>query len=200
MKLRCTILGLALQLAIAGIVLAQEVGMEAVPPAEAQKMLKALIPHGKKFVSFDAYVAGTNVKDVNLGLSCSSSSTASTSGTVDDNGSVKAQTQTNGSGECRERHRYYKTMFLGLHDSADTQSSYMISVQCVEKWVWDHCDMPQEKTVYPVVLEVGKHDTFSIYAATSEKLGGKQKVAKFAVLDVTHVSPKNITQAQAPSN
>jgi hypothetical protein len=46
-------------------------------------MLKALIPQGKKFVAVDAYVAGTNVKDVNLGLSCSSS-TASTTGTVDE--------------------------------------------------------------------------------------------------------------------
>lgn len=187
---------LALQLIGVGTVLAQEVNMETVPPAEAQRMLKALIPHGKKFVSFDAYVAGTNVKDVNLGISCSTSSTASTSGTVDDDGNVKAQTQINGSGGCTEQHRYYKTMFLGLHDSADAQSNYLLTVQCVEKWVWNHCDMPPENTIYPIVLEIGKHDTFYVYAATSQKLGGKQKVSKFAVLNVSHVTPKNATQAK----
>jgi hypothetical protein len=70
----------ALQLILAGTLLAQGVDMEVVPTTEAQKMLKALIPHGKKFVAFNAYVAGTNVKDV--------------------------------------------------------KSSYMITVQCAEKWTW----------------------------------------------------------------
>jgi hypothetical protein len=48
--------------------------------------------------------------------------------------------------------------------------------------------------MYPVVLEAGKHGTFYVYAATSEKLYGKMKVAKvakYAVLDVTHYSQKD---------
>jgi hypothetical protein len=199
MKLSSGILtGMLVCFVAPGAVLAQGVDTEIVAPAEAQRMLKALIPAGKKFVAFDAYVAGTNVKDVNLGLSCSSSSTGNTTGTVDSDGNVSARTQTNGSGTCREMHDYYKTMYLGLRDLKNADAGYMITVQCAEKWRWNHCDMPPEKTIYPVVLEIGKRDTFTVYAATSQKLGGKQKVAKFAVLDVSHVVPKN--QAQVSAN
>lgn len=45
-------------------------------------------------------------------------------------------------------------------------------------------------TTHPIVLEAGEHGTFQIYAATSEKLGAKAKVAKFPVLDVEHVKMK----------
>ncbi len=64
--------------------------VEAVPQAQAQQMLRSFIPSGKKFVTVNAYVAGTAVKDVDLGVSCSSSSSANTSGSVDDNGNIKA--------------------------------------------------------------------------------------------------------------
>lgn len=174
--------------------------MEVVPPAQAQSMLKAIIPKGKKYVSFQAYVAGTQVKDVNLGLSCSSSSKGSTTGTVDDSGNIDAQTHSYSSGGCREVHNYYKTMYLGLRDPSDPQSSYTITAQCVEKWVWNHCDMPPQHEMYGVVLEIGKHDTFYVYAATTQKLSGKVKVAKFAVLDITHVAPKDNNLAAAKAD
>jgi hypothetical protein len=190
-KMRILVSALVFATVLSKASFGQGVDMQVIPPAEAQKMLKVLIPHGKKFVAFNAYVASTNVKDVNLGLRCSSSSSGSIKGTVDDDGNVNAQTKTDGSGSCREVHNFYKTMFLGLRDSADAQSGYMITVQCAEKWTWNHCDMPPEKSTYPVLLEIGKHDSFYVYAATSQKLGGKQKVAKFAVLDVTHVTPKD---------
>jgi len=119
---------------------------------------------------------------------------------VDDDGNIKARTQIDGSTSCRERHEYYMTLFLGLADSADSQSAYLITAQCAEKWAWNHCDMPPEKTTYPIVLEIGKHGSFNVYAATSQKLGGKQKVAKFAVLDVTHVKQKQSSQAAAKSD
>jgi len=191
---------LVLLLSVTWSLSAQEVDMEVVPPAQAQSMLKAIIPKGKKYVSFQAYVAGTQVKDVNLGLSCSSSSSGSTTGTVDDSGNIDARTQSYGSGRCRELHNYYKTIYLGLRDLADPQSSYMITAQCVEKWVWNHCDMPPQHEMYGVVLEIGKHDTFYVYAATQQKLGGKTKVAKFAVLDVTHVTPKDNNQTAAKAD
>jgi hypothetical protein len=81
---------------------------------------------------------------------------------VGENGNIDARTRSNGSGDCRELHKYYKTMYLGLRDNADPDASYMITVQCVESWVWNHCDMPPEKTIYGVVLEVGKRDTRSM--------------------------------------
>jgi hypothetical protein len=170
---------------------AQDVDSQPVTSAQAQQLLKALIPPKKKFVVVNAYVAGTHVKDVNLGMSCSSSSSSSTSGTVDDDGNIHAQTQGGGSSSCREVHHYYRTMFLGFADTSDPQAGYLLTAQCVEKWIWNHCDMPPEKSTYPVVLEIGKHDSFSIYAATAQKLGGKQKVAKFAVLDLSHVKQKD---------
>ena len=157
-------------------------------------MLKALIPHDKKFVVVNAYVAGAGVKDVNLGLRCSSSSSGSITGSVDDYGNIDARTWTHGSSSCREVHERYNTLFLGFEDAGDSHASYMITAQCVVKSAWNHCDMPPEKSLYPVVLEVGKHGSFNIYAATAQTLGGKQKVAKFQVLDLSHVRQKDDSQ------
>jgi hypothetical protein len=59
--------------------------------------------------------------------------------------------------------------------------------------------MPAEKKNAHVVLEVGKHDSFNVYVGTEQKLGGKVKVAKFAVVDVTHVrinEPKQLASGQ----
>ena len=187
----------AFQLIFCGGLLAQDVDMEPVPAAQAQGLLKALIPPKKKFVVINAYVAGSHVKDVNLGVSCSSSSSGSTTGSVDDGGNISAQTRTDGSSSCREIHHYYHTLLLGFADSSEPKSAYLLTVQCVRKWVWDHCDMPPDKSLYPVVLEAEKHGSFNVYAATSEKLGGKQKVAKFAVIDLSHVRQNDGNQAAA---
>jgi hypothetical protein len=162
---------------------------------QAQQVLRSFVPANKKFVTINAYVAGTFVKDVNLGVSCSSSSSANTSGTVDDNGNIKAQTSSDGSTNCRERHIYYNRMSLGLPDGTDGNSAYLVTVECTVKWVWDYCKMPPKGTSYSIVLEAGKHGTFQIYAATSERLGAKAKVAKFPVLDVEHVKMKAATAA-----
>ena len=160
---------------------------------QAQQVLRAFVPANKKFVTINAYVAGTFVKDVNLVLSCSSSSSANTSGTVDDNGTIKAQTNADGSTNCRERHICYDRMSLGLPDGTDGNAAHLVTVQCTVRWVWDHCKIPPKGTSYPIVLEAGKHGTFQIYAATSERLGAKAKVAKFPVLDVEHVKMKTAT-------
>jgi hypothetical protein len=181
----------------AGLALGQDVDLQPVPATQAQALLKALIPSNKKFVSIDAYVAGKDIKDVNLGTSCSSSSSGSTSGTVDDSGNITAQTRTDGSSSCRELHKYYKTLYLGFRDSADPQYSYLVTTQCVEKWRWDHCEMPPEKAVYPITIEREKHGGFTVYVGTQQKLGGKVKVAKFAVLDITHVKMNSNNQAAA---
>jgi hypothetical protein len=171
---------------LATCTLAQNI--ENVPPKHAQELLKALIPANKKFVTLNAYVASTNIQDINLGTTCSSTSRGSTTGNVDENGNITANTITHGDTTCSDRHIYKHTMSLGFEDAADPKSAYLVTVQCERKWVWDHCDMPPEHSFYPVVLEAGKHGTFDIYAATSQKLGGKTKVAKFAVLDVSHVT------------
>jgi hypothetical protein len=163
------------------------VDVEVVPSAQAQRVLKAFIPANKKFVTVNAYVAGSSVKNVNLGVFCSSASSGSVSGTVDDNGNIKGETSSDGSTTCRERHVYYHYMSLGLPDTADANAAYLVTVQCTVRMIWDHCQMPAQGETYPVVLEAGKHGTFEIYAATSAKLGDKSKVAKFAVLDVERV-------------
>ena len=167
--------------------------VEVVPPAQAQQVLRALIPSDKKLVTINAYVAGTSVKDVNLGVYCSSSSSANTSGTVDDDGNIKARTNSDGSTNCRERHVYYHRMSLGLPDGTDGNAAYLVTVECTVRRVWDHCQMPPEGSTYPIVLEAGKHGTFQIYAATTEKLGAKAKVAKFPVLDIEHVKMNTAT-------
>src|SRR5258706_1785076 len=167
-----------------------EVTSELVPAARAQQMLKALIPEKSKSVKLDTYVAGTNVQDINLGMHCSSSSSGTTSGTVDDNGNINARTTTNGGTNCRENHIYKHTMYLGFEDTADPNASYLMTVQCERKWAWNHCDMPPEHTVYPVMIKAEKHGTFAVYATTAKQLGGKEKVAKFLVLDLSHVTKK----------
>ncbi|MGA7921508.1 MAG: hypothetical protein WCA38_17750, partial [Candidatus Acidiferrales bacterium] len=81
------------------------------------------------------------VKDVNLGLSCSSSSSANTSGTVDDNGNIRAQTNSGGSTNCPERHAYYNRMSLGLPDGTEGNAAYLVTVECTVR-VWDHLRAP----------------------------------------------------------
>ena len=163
---------------------------EIVPAARAQELLKALVPKKGKSVTLNTYVAGTNVQDINLGMHCSSSSSGNTTGTVDDSGNIDARTRTNGSTDCKEQHIFKHTMYLGFEDAADPNSSYLMTVQCERKWVWNHCDMPPEHTTYPVEIKEEKHSTFAVYAATSQRLGGKEKVAKFAVIDLSHVTKK----------
>ncbi len=65
-----------------------------------------------------------------------------------------------------------------------------MTVQCERKWVWNHCDMPPEHTIYPVLITAERHGTFAVYATTSKQLGGKEKVAEFLVLDLSHVTKK----------
>jgi hypothetical protein len=167
-----------------------EVTSELVPAARAQEMLKTLIPEKSKSVTMDTYVASTNVQDINLGMHCSSRSSGSATGTVDENGNINAHTTTHGGTTCSETHIYKHTMYLGFEDTADPNASYLMTVQCQRKWMWNHCDMPPEHTVYPVVIKAEKHGTFAVYAATSKQLGGKEKVAKFLVLDLSHVTRK----------
>jgi hypothetical protein len=158
---------------------ASETTAEPMLPADAQRVLRSLIPTGKKFVTINAYVAGTNIKDVDLGVSCSSNSSGSIDESVDDNGNVQGKTQSSGSSDCRERHNYYDTVMLGLPDRHDLKNTaYFVTTQCVVKWIWDHCDMPTEHTTYPNVLEGNKKGTFDIYAATEQRLGGKTKACK----------------------
>jgi hypothetical protein len=166
---------------------------EVVPPAQAQQVLRSFIPNGKKFVTVNAYVAGTWTKDVDLGVSCSSGSTGTATGNVDDYGNLSARTKSEGSTDCRELHRYYHRMALGLPDAADSNAVYLVTAECVVRRVWDHCQMPPKGSTYPVVLEAGKHGTFQIYVGTSEKLGDKVKVAKFPVLNVEHVKTNTVT-------
>jgi hypothetical protein len=168
-----------------------ETTTEAMLPAEAQQALRSLIPSGKKFVMIDAYVAGTHVKDVNLGVSCSSNASGSINGSVDDNGNIQGTTNSNGSSDCRERHNYYDTLMLGLPDPYDPQNAvYFVTTQCVVRWIWDHCDMPAPHSTYPIVLEANKKGTFDVYAATEQRLGGKAKAARFAVLSVERIRKK----------
>lgn len=185
MRKLVTSLSAAVLCAFSGVVCGQE--LTPVSPAQAEQALNALIPPKKKFVVINALVAYTDMKVVDLGLSCSSSSSGKTTGTVDDNGDIAARTDSSGSSDCRELHNRYYTMKLGLPDIAEPkQSAYLVTAQCVEKWVWDHCQMPEKGAMYSIVLEAGKHGTFYVYAATSEKLGAKTKVAKFAVLSMAH--------------
>ena len=152
-----------------------ETNTENLLPADARRALRGLIPEGKKFVTLNVYVAGTNVKDVDLGLSCSSDSSGTVTGTVDDNGNVEGKVNSNGSSDCRERHRYYETLMLGLPVPDDPKSAYFVTTQCVVKFRWDHCDMPAQHTTYPFVLDLPKDGpAIDLYRA----LGGQAQSAK----------------------
>ena len=71
---------------------------------------------------------------------------------------MKATTNSDGVTSCKQRHNYYKTLMLGFPDFNNPQNqAYFVTTQCVEKWVWDHCDMPAEHTTYPVIL-AGKQE------------------------------------------
>jgi hypothetical protein len=162
---------------------------------QAQKLLAGMIPEHKKFATINPFVVGTDTRVVETGTSCSSSSSGTLSGTADDYGNVSGTTRSNGSTDCTKHDVGYYTIRLGLPDSADPKAIYIITAQCVEKWIWNHCAMPQKGQMYPVVLEEEKHGAFDVYAATTEKLGAKSKVATFAVLKIEHLEARQTSAA-----
>lgn len=164
--------------------------IEYVAPADGQRVLSTMIPADKKFVPVTVYVAVADRKSIDLGVSCSSDSTGSTTGQVDDAGNVDLKSSGDVATDCSHKHKYVNTMKLGLPIQSDG-TGYMITVQCIERFLWDHCDMPPNGATYQVILSAEKHGTFEVYAATEQRIGAKSKVAKFAVLSVEHVIPKS---------
>jgi len=166
---------------------AQAPTVEVLPNGVAQQLLRGLIPPGKKMVTVSTFVAATSVEDRNLGMSCESSSSGKTTGTVDDDGNIDAKSTGSGSTNCSERHIYHDTMELGFQGLSDPNASYLLTAVCTEKWVWNHCGMPPKGSTYALVIEADKNGQFTIYVATSDRIGGKSKVAKFAIVQLSHV-------------
>jgi hypothetical protein len=79
-------------------------------------------------------------------------------------------------------------MLLGLGDKTNPGDSYRLTAVCTEKIVWNHCGMPPKGSNYSLVIETDKNaQTFTIYVATSDRIGGKLKVAKFAIVQLAHL-------------
>ena len=78
-------------------------------------------------------------------------------------------------------------MILGFDDKANPGDSYLLTAVCTDRWVWNHCGMPPKGSTYPLMIEIDKHDQFTVYVATSDRIGGKAKVAKFAIVQLSRV-------------
>ncbi|MGB9205477.1 MAG: hypothetical protein WCB94_16080 [Terriglobales bacterium] len=112
---------------------------QAVTPDDAQAFLEATL-HGEKHVAITGLIADTNKRDVDLGTHCSSSSSGTVNGTVDDSGTVTGNVHTSGDTHCRDVHNYFYRISVVYSDKSN--SSYIIAAQCDERWVWNHCALP----------------------------------------------------------
>lgn len=171
---------------LASTCVAQGWTISRLPDRDAQTILNRLIPDGKKFASVIPYVLNTQTKVVDRGSVCYSSSTSSSSGSIDEFGNINTTGESNGSSSCSHEAIGYYTMYLGIPDADDQKATYVLTVQCVERWIWNHCTMPTKGQSYPLIIEREKHGSFNVYAATRDKVGAKAKVASFSVIKVEH--------------
>ncbi|MGP0021296.1 MAG: PDZ domain-containing protein [Candidatus Sulfotelmatobacter sp.] len=153
-------------------------------PDTAETFFEATL-HGQKHIAITGVIADTKYKDVNLGNHCTSSSSGSVHGTVDDSGNVTGRTTTSGSTNCSETHNYFYWMDVAYADAAN--SSYVITARCDVRWVWNHCAVPIEGNTNGMVIEREKKGKYAIYISLHRgALDRKGSVSRYEVVDLKH--------------
>jgi hypothetical protein len=131
------------------------------------------------------WIANTDFKNVSLGTSCSSNSTGTVAGKVNDNGNVTGEVKTTGSTSCEELHNYYYWIDVAYADK--TNSAYIITARCDERWVWNHCALPVVGDKDGMVIAREKKGKYSIYIALRKgALDKKGSVSKYEIVDLKH--------------
>ncbi len=158
--------------------------MSPLTPDTAETFLKTTL-HGQKHVTIRGVIAETKYKDVNLGTSCSSSSTGKVEGEVNDNGDVTGTVKTSGTTDCSETHNYFYWMDVAYADGAD--SAYIITARCDVRWRWNHCALPAEGMTDGMVLEREKKGKYALYIYLRKgALDRKGSVSKYEIVDLKH--------------
>ena len=116
---------------------------------------------------------------------CTSNSTGSIEGTVNDNGDVSGQVRTNGSTDCSEQHKYFYWMTVAYIEQAN--SGFVITARCDVRWVWNHCAMPVVGATDGMVLAREKKRKYTLYIALRNgSLDRKGSVSKYEIVDLKH--------------
>lgn len=153
-------------------------------PDTAQAFLEATL-HGQKHVTITGVIGNTDFKNVSLGTSCSSSSSGTVDGKVNDNGNVSGDVKTTGSTSCREMHDYYYWIDVAYADKEN--SAYIITARCDVRWVWNHCALPVVGDRDPMVIAREKKGKYSIYIALRKgAMDRKPSVSKYEIVDLKH--------------
>jgi hypothetical protein len=143
------------------------------------------VSHGKDFTVIYPFVLKGKVSERDSTV-CSSDAQTKPVNTGGDNPTWV----TSGSTVCDQIARLHYSEGIVLNDPKDQTAAYVIFLSCDEKFIWNHCGMQESGQRGAMVLqESGKpgHWHFNVLVSTTEKLGDKGSVAKFAVTEVWHI-------------
>ena len=152
------------------------------------------VPHGKDFTVIYPFILKGSVLETDR-TACSNNSEINPV----NNGTDTPSWVTSGSTVCNQLAQFHYSEAIVLNDPKDQTAAYVIFLSCEEKFVWNHCGMQESGQRGGVVLqESGKpnHWHFNVLVSTTQKLGDKGTVAKFAVTEVWHVR-KSVDSQQA---
>ena len=194
--------------------LPQNAATNRVSNAEAQQILKSLIPAKKHFVVLNAYILLNAFKNEKAGSGCSSHSSGSITPSPGSDGG--ADVNLNGSADCSDLYTHNRLLTFAIPDPHDPKNAVIVILTASyaegptkkQKAIaaatlgWGALFMhfqgsgklnpgvaaAQPKTYHPVVLAEGKHGTFDVYLAESKRVGAKPKVTKFAVIELERVT------------
>lgn len=144
-------------------------------PDGAEAFLEGTL-HGEKHAVIKGTVANTSEKDVKLGTSCSSNSTGTVEGKVNDNGDVSGEVRTNGNTNCSENHNYFYWMTVAHVEQAN--SGFIITARCDIRWVSNHCAMPVVGATDGMVLAREKKRKYTIYIALKNGSLDRKEVSR----------------------
>jgi hypothetical protein len=157
---------------------------QAVTPDDAQAFLEATL-RGEKRVAITGLIADTNKRDVDLGTRCSSSSSGTVNGQVDDSGTVTGSVDTTGYTHCRDVHNYFYRISVAYSDKPS--SSYVIAAQCDERWIWNHCALPVVGDKDAMVITREKKGHYAIHISLRNgALDRKGTTSIYEMVDLKH--------------
>jgi hypothetical protein len=197
---RLVFLGLAVLSELANAQTSPKIKKEvALQPAVAEQLLTNFVRENKDH-SVNATVIKATDDAIPLGLSCSSSSSGTVTGTADENGNVRGTTNSDTTTNCRQRYEHKQRMTIAMNDSLNPDAMYLIETECAQSQftmigiaptrLHFPCLLPQVGVAGPVVIKAGKHGTFFVEVyliPPPRKLGDKPKgeTYKFAVLSMS---------------
>ena len=180
-------------------------------PDQQESYLAGLIPEGKEYGTVYALLLVFGSIDVNQRTVCSGSGSGTARPSY--NGSETYDVNIDTDSVCRELHDVRNRVVLAMPDAGAAQTGHLIFMECTTGFskgqkgvalgtmgygalfMHKHGCFMQEGPKVGVVLKREKHEQWSVYVSTQEKLGGKSRLSKYDVAMVKTFEVAKVTGA-----